>query len=176
MRKKKLCPSLTLIGLLVTASVSAQEGMRKVRIAYPSNTICCLPLFGALKWKVFEENGLQAEIIQVRSQLAYPAMSSGEVPYVAGVGPASVSATLRGMQSKAVWFATEELIYSLIARPDFHNVKDLRNKKIALTGLGWNFACRSANLPGGCRRESKKFRLHRHGGRAIIAGVGERHG
>ena len=136
MRKKKLCPSLALLGLLVTSSVSAQEGMRKVRIAYPSNTICCLPLFGALKWKVFEENGLQAEIIQVRSQLAYPAMSSGEVPYVAGVGPASVSATLRGMQSKAVWFATEELIYSLIARPDFHNVKDLRNKKIALTGLG----------------------------------------
>jgi ABC-type nitrate/sulfonate/bicarbonate transport system substrate-binding protein len=122
--------------LVVTSSVSAQEGLKKVRIAYPSNTICCLPLFGALQWKIFEENGLQAEIIQVRSQLAYPAMSSGEVPYVAGVGPASVSATLRGMPSRAVWFATEELIYSLIARPDFHNVKDLRNKKIALTGLG----------------------------------------
>jgi ABC-type nitrate/sulfonate/bicarbonate transport system substrate-binding protein len=137
MRRKELWTSLTLVGsLLITSSLAAQEGLKKVRIAYPSNTICCLPLFGALKWKVFEENGLQAEIIQVRSQLAYPAMSSGEVPYVAGVGPASISATLRGMQSKAVWFATEELIYSLIARPDFHNVKDLRNKKIALTGLG----------------------------------------
>ena len=136
MRKKKLWTSVVVVGFLIASSVSAQEGLRKVRIAYPSNTICCLPLFGALKWKVFEENGLQAEIIQVRSQLAYPAMSSGEVPYVAGVGPASISATLRGMQSKAVWFATEELIYSLIARPDFHNVKDLRNKKIALTGLG----------------------------------------
>jgi hypothetical protein len=136
MRKKKLWISVVVVGFLIASSVSAQEGLRKVRIAYPSNTICCLPLFGALKWKVFEENGLQAEIIQVRSQLAYPAMSSGEVPYVAGVGPASISATLRGMQSKAVWFATEELIYSLIARPDFHNVKDLRNKKIALTGLG----------------------------------------
>jgi ABC-type nitrate/sulfonate/bicarbonate transport system substrate-binding protein len=85
---------------------------------------------------MFEENGLQAEIIQVKPQLAYLAMASGEVPYVAGVGPASVSATLRGMQSKAVWFATEELIYSLIARPEFHNVKDLRNKKIALPGIG----------------------------------------
>jgi ABC-type nitrate/sulfonate/bicarbonate transport system substrate-binding protein len=136
MRKKKLWTAIALVGLVVTSSVSAQEGLKKVRIAYPSNTICCLPLFGALQWKIFEENGLQAEIIQVRSQLAYPAMSSGEVPYVAGVGPASVSATLRGMPSRAVWFATEELIYSLIARPDFHNVKDLRNKKIALTGLG----------------------------------------
>jgi ABC-type nitrate/sulfonate/bicarbonate transport system substrate-binding protein len=136
MRKKKLCPSLALVGLLVTSSVSAQQAVRKVRIAYPDNTICCLPLIAALQWKVFEANGLQAEIIQIRSQIAYPALSSGEVQYVAGVGPASVSATLRGMPSRAVWFATEELIYSLMARPEFQNVKDLRNKKIGLTGIG----------------------------------------
>lgn len=122
--------------LVISAGAQAQEGLRKVRIAYPDNTICCLPLIAALQWKVFEANGLQAEIIQIRSQIAYPALSSGEVQYVAGVGPASVSATLRGMPSKAVWFATEELIYSLIARPELQNVKDLRNKKIGLTGIG----------------------------------------
>ncbi|HEU4340768.1 MAG TPA: ABC transporter substrate-binding protein [Candidatus Binatia bacterium] len=137
MQSKKLWNSIVGIGVfLVTSSVAAQEGLKKIRIAYPSNTICCLPLFGALQWKVFEANGLHAEIIQVRSQVAYPALSSGEVQYVAGVGPASVSATLRGMPSRAVWFATEELIYSLMVRPDIHNVRDLRNKKIALTGIG----------------------------------------
>jgi len=136
MRKKKLWTSLALAGFLVTSSVSALEPLKKVRIAYPDNTICCLPLIAALQWKIFEANGLQAEIIQVRSQIAYPALSSGEVQYVAGVGPASVSATLRGMPSRAVWFATEELIYSLMARPEFQNVKDLRNKKIGLTGIG----------------------------------------
>ncbi|HEY7167365.1 MAG TPA: ABC transporter substrate-binding protein [Candidatus Binatia bacterium] len=113
-----------------------QESLRKIRISYPDATICCLPLLAALEWKIFESNGLQAEIIQVRSQLAYPALSSGEIQYVAGVGPASVSATLRGMPSRAVWFATDELIYSLMARPDVHTVRELRNKKIALTGLG----------------------------------------
>lgn len=128
---------VVLIGILVFVSpVRGQEGLRKVRIGYPDNTICCLPLFAALQWKVFEANGLQAEIIQIRSQLAYPALSSGEVQYVAGVGPSSVSATLRGMPSRAVWFATDELIYSLMARPNLQNLRDLRNKKIALTGLG----------------------------------------
>ncbi len=136
MRKKQLWTSLALAGFLLTSFVAAQEPLKKVRIAYPDNTICCLPLIAALQWKIFEANGLQAEIIQVRSQIAYPALSSGEVQYVAGVGPASVSATLRGMPSRAVWFATEELIYSLMARPEFQNVKDLRNKKIGLTGLG----------------------------------------
>lgn len=128
---------VVLIGTLVfVPPAGAQEGLRKVRIGYPDNTICCLPLFAALQWKVFEANGLQAEIIQIRSQLAYPALSSGEVQYVAGVGPSSVSATLRGMPSRAVWFATDELIYSLMARPNLQNLRDLRNKKIALTGLG----------------------------------------
>jgi ABC-type nitrate/sulfonate/bicarbonate transport system substrate-binding protein len=99
MRIKELWTSLTLVGsLLITSSLAAQEGLKKIRIAYPDNTICCLPLIAALQWKIFEANGLQAEIIQVRSQIAYPALSSGEVQYVAGVGPASVSATLRGMR------------------------------------------------------------------------------
>src|SRR5262245_64197528 len=127
--------TLTLLILLV-GSAAAQEGLKKLRVSYPSGSICCLPLFGAIEWKLFAENGLQAEIIQVRSQIANTAMYSGEVQYVAGVGPASVSATLRGMPSRAVWFATEELIYSLIARPEFQNLKDLRNRKIGLTGIG----------------------------------------
>src|SRR5438105_5749250 len=128
---------IAFIGSFVLACPSfSQEPLKKIRIAYPDNTICCLPLFAALQWKVFEANGLQAEIIQVRSQIAYPALAAGEVQYVAGVGPASVSATLRGMSSRAVWFATDELIYSLMARGDVQNLKDLRNKKVALTGIG----------------------------------------
>jgi len=122
--------------VLLTAPAAAQEGLKRLRVSYPSGSICCLPLFGAIEWKLFAENGLQAEIIQVRSQIANTAMYSGEVQYVAGVGPASVSATLRGMPSRAVWFATDQLIYSLVARPEFQSVRDLRNKKIGITGLG----------------------------------------
>jgi NitT/TauT family transport system substrate-binding protein len=55
---------------------------------------------------------------------------------VAGVGPNSVAATLRGLPSKAVWFASEQLIYSIIARPEFKSLKELRGKRIAVTGLG----------------------------------------
>ena len=46
MRNKKWWTSLALVGLLVAASLPAQEPPKRVRIAYPSNTICCLPLFG----------------------------------------------------------------------------------------------------------------------------------
>lgn len=137
MRRRTLWTLITLLASFALAPpLAAQEGLKKVRIAYPSNSICCLSLFAALKWKVFEEQGLQVEIIQARSQVSNTALASGDIQYVAGVGPNSVSATLRGMPSRAVWFATDQLIYSLLARPEFLTLKDLRKKKIGMIGLG----------------------------------------
>jgi NitT/TauT family transport system substrate-binding protein len=95
-----------------------------------------LALFAAQQWKIFEQNGLDVEIIQMRSQAANSALASGDIHYVAGVGPNSVAATLRGLPSKAVWFASESLIYSVMARPEFKSLKELRGKRIGLTGLG----------------------------------------
>jgi ABC-type nitrate/sulfonate/bicarbonate transport system substrate-binding protein len=129
--------AVVMLGLLILASaLPAQERLKKVRITYPTESIAVLPLFAASRWKTFEGNDLQAEMIQARSQVANAALASGEIGYVAGVGPASISATLRGLQSRAVWFASDEIVYLLLARPEFANIRDLRNKKIGLTGLG----------------------------------------
>jgi ABC-type nitrate/sulfonate/bicarbonate transport system substrate-binding protein len=125
-----------LVLLCVAESLWAQEKFKKVRITYPTESIAVLPLFAAFQWKTFESNDLQAEIIQARSQVANAALASGEIGYFAGVGPASISATLRGLQSRAVWFASDEIIYLLLARPEFTNIRDLRQKKIGITGLG----------------------------------------
>ena len=128
---------IALVGSLsVTSQLPAQERQRKVRITYPTESIAVLPLFAAHRWKTFEDNDLHAEVIQARSQVANAALASGEIGYVAGVGPASVSATLRGLQSRAVWFASDEIIYFLLARPEFSSIRDLRQKKIGITGLG----------------------------------------
>src|SRR4029434_4292250 len=48
----------------------------------------------------------------------------------------SAPATIRGLPSKAVWFASERLVYSVVARPEFKSLKELRGKRIAVTGLG----------------------------------------
>ena len=54
---------------LVTFS-AAQERLKKIRITYPTESIAVLPLFAAYRWKTFEDNDLQAEIIQARSPVA----------------------------------------------------------------------------------------------------------
>lgn len=124
------------IVLSVVATTPAQESKSKIRISYPNVSICCLALFAAKQWKIFDQHGLDVEIIQMRSQAANSALASGDIHYVAGVGPNSVAATLRGLPSKAVWFASESLIYTVLARPEFKSLKELRGKRIGLTGLG----------------------------------------
>jgi ABC-type nitrate/sulfonate/bicarbonate transport system substrate-binding protein len=120
----------------VAVPAFAQEARSKIRISYPNTSICCLALFAAQQWKILEQNGLEVESIQMRSQAANSALASGDIHYVAGVGPNSVAATLRGLPSKAVWFASEQLIYSVMARPEFKSLKELRGKRIGITGLG----------------------------------------
>src|ERR1043166_3749680 len=78
-------------GSLWVASMSqglAQE-RTKIRISYPNISIASLALFAAQHWKIFEQNGLDVESIQMRSQAANAALASGDIHYVAGVGPNS---------------------------------------------------------------------------------------
>jgi NitT/TauT family transport system substrate-binding protein len=130
-------PVIAFALLAVGAALYAQDGRAKIRIAIPNaSSICCLHLFAAEQWKLFQDNGLDVEIIQMRPQVANAAMVAGEIHYFAGVGPNSVAATLRGLPSRAVWFASDQLIYSLLARPEFKTLKELRSKRLAVGGLG----------------------------------------
>jgi ABC-type nitrate/sulfonate/bicarbonate transport system substrate-binding protein len=119
------------------ATVYTQGRKTKIRIAIPNaSSICCLHLFAAKQWNIFQDNGLDVEIIQMRPQVANAAMIVGEIHYFAGVGPNSVAATLRGMSSRAVWFASDQLIYSLLAQSDYKSLSQLRSKRVGVGGLG----------------------------------------
>ena len=83
-------------------SAQAQERRAKVRISNATFSFTALPLIAARDWKSFSEQALDVEIIIMTSSVAAPAMSTGDIDFVSGVGPASVSATLSGLPSRAV--------------------------------------------------------------------------
>ena len=60
----KVLLGFTVLLLVGVVPIRAQEKVMKVRISYPSPSICCLSLFAAHQWKIFHENGIDAEIIQ----------------------------------------------------------------------------------------------------------------
>lgn len=122
--------------LVVTWSISAesQERRSKIRISNAGLTITALPLLAARDWGTFAANGMDVEIIVMAPSIAASALAQGDVDYVAGVGPASVSATLSGLPSRAIWFSSDRISYWLMAKPQFKSLEDLRGKKIAVSG------------------------------------------
>ncbi|MBI2371446.1 MAG: ABC transporter substrate-binding protein [Deltaproteobacteria bacterium] len=142
MRAKSGLPLLIVVllavgDLLLTPLLAhPQEGQRQITISYPALTYAMLPLFAAQEWQILARNGLQARPLQMGSRLAAAALLKGDIHYVAGVGPGSVGGTLSGIPSRAVWFASNQLAYSLLVRPGIKSLAELRSKRIAVTGLG----------------------------------------
>jgi len=115
-------------------AANSQERRAKVRISNAGFTITALPLLAAKDWGAFAANGLDVELIVMSPSIAAAALAQGDVDYVAGVGPASVAATLSGLPSRAIWFSSDRISYWLMARAQFKNLEDLKGKKIAISG------------------------------------------
>ena len=126
---------LFLIVFAVPTNSYSQE-RRKILISNATLSYSALPLVAARQWKLFQEQGLDVEIILMRSAAAAAALASGDLDYQSGIGPASVSATLSGVDSRALWSSTNKITYWLMAKPEFKTVQDLKRKKIGLSGLG----------------------------------------
>ncbi len=122
--------------VFVASTNSYSQERRKIRISNATLSYSALPLIAAREWKLFQEQGLDVEIILMRSAAAVAALASGDLDYQSGVGPASVSATLGGLDSRALWSSTNRITYWLMAKPEYKTIQELKRKKIGVSGLG----------------------------------------
>jgi len=127
--------SILIVVLSLAASADAQE-RRRIRISNATLSYSALPLVAAREWNLFQEQGLDVEIILMRSAAAVAALVSGDLDYQSGIGPASISATLSGVDSRALWSSTSHITYWLMAKPQYKSLQELKNKKIGVSGLG----------------------------------------
>ncbi len=121
---------------IIAPKTQAQERRAKLRISNAGFTITALPLLAAKDWGLFNANGLDMEVILMQSALVPAALTQGDIDYQAGVGPASVNATMTGFATRAIWFSSDRISYWLMAKPQFKTLENLKSKKIAITGLG----------------------------------------
>ncbi|HEY7218375.1 MAG TPA: ABC transporter substrate-binding protein [Candidatus Binatia bacterium] len=127
---------LLILTIARPASTNAQERRAKLRISNAGFTITALPLLAAKDWGLFTANSLDMEVILMQSSLVPAALTQGDIDYQAGVGPASVNATMSGFQTRAIWFSSDKISYWLMAKPQLKTLESLKAKKIAITGLG----------------------------------------
>lgn len=127
----------TLVAILIfgSATLHAQTGLRKIRMAIPSTNVTYLPFFAAKDNGYYKDEGFDVEFILVRAILASTAVLTGDIDYngaVTGV----VGAAIKGHPIKAVIFTMRSPVQSLMAKKEISDLRRLKGKKIGASSPG----------------------------------------
>lgn len=120
----------------VAPAAAPAPRLESIQLSYPIASACCLPAIAARYRSFFEQNGLDAELLLMSNDRAMPAMASGELRYVGGVGTTSVAASAQGLPVRAVWISASTHSTLLFSRPEITAIEQLRDKRVAVAGLG----------------------------------------
>jgi ABC-type nitrate/sulfonate/bicarbonate transport system substrate-binding protein len=107
----------------------------KVVISYSSRSYAFLPAQVAVDRGFFKDENLETLLIQMRSQVAVPALMSGEVNYTLSFGNI-IAGAMQGMPFKILAVLTDKPLHSLVARADIKTIHDLRGKRIGTQRIG----------------------------------------
>ena len=136
--------SPVVLGILVAVLLSiwvvsapAQPALKAeiVRIAYPSRGVTVLPLRIAQVQGFFQQERLEAELIQMRAGITVTALTTGDLDFGAPLD-SIIRASARGQPLKAVVSFVNKPMHYLVAKPQFATVPELRGRTIALNSFG----------------------------------------
>jgi NitT/TauT family transport system substrate-binding protein len=129
---RRLAVFLLLSVLAAAGPVFAAE---RVLISYSSRTYAFLPAQVALVKGFFKEEGLEPLLVQMRSQVAVPAMMNGDIQYTLTFGNI-MTAALQGMPFKQLAILTEKPLHHIVARPDIRTIAELKGKRLGTQRIG----------------------------------------
>lgn len=127
-----------MLGLAAIVAVWTQSSIHaadKVIISYSSRSYAFLPAQVAIARGFFKDENLEPMLIQMRSQVAVPALMSGEVNYTLSFGNI-IAGAMQGMPFKILAVLTDKPLHSLVGRPEIKTINDLRGKRIGSQRIG----------------------------------------
>lgn len=134
------------IGPGVSSDVRAQKSPQpeKVTFAIPAMDAGFLPLFVAEDRKFFRDEGIKAEIVHIKADVATKALITGDIDYSAAAGSVARAAAT-GMPLKVVLYTTRRPAFFLIAQPDIMGVKQLKGQTLGVQDFagGTNYYARA---------------------------------
>ena len=124
-----------LVALSASRSLSPPaQASEKVRIGIPVVAMSQLPILIAQQNKLFQAEGFDAEVIQIRTALALPALMSGELDFTTSA-ETTIRAAISGMPLKAIGFIGVRSSLVLVSNPRINSVAALKGGKIAVSSL-----------------------------------------
>lgn len=121
------------LGLGQVAKLHSQ-GLERVKVGYSVGGIIPFPLIVAKDKKIFEQEGLEVELINIRPGLAVTALVSGDLQYTNFAGT-SINAAAQGLPIKVVMVYNDRPLFSIVARPQIQSLRELKGKVLGVSSL-----------------------------------------
>ncbi len=119
---------------LVPSVEAAGKELEKVRIGYSVGGLIPFPIIVAKENRLFEQAGLDVELINIPPTVAVTALISGDIQYVIFAGT-TLNAAVRGLPVKLVMVYNDRPLFSLMSRPEIHSIKELKGKVLGVATL-----------------------------------------
>ena len=112
---------MLVIGMVAEARAQTAGKAEVVRIAYPSRGVTVLPLRIAQVQGFFQQERLEAELIQMRAGITVTALTTGDLDFGAPLD-SIIRAAARGQPLKAVVSFVNKPMHYLVAKPQIGTV------------------------------------------------------
>jgi NitT/TauT family transport system substrate-binding protein len=133
--KRRLLPLASFSFAILLATQA--WGQTSVRINWTAVTGAQSGLFMAKQEGLYKKNGLDVELIHIpSSSRGIQAILAGEIAFSSMDGVNAAQANLKGANLALVAGATNRQVFSLMAKPEFKKITDLKGKKIGITRIG----------------------------------------
>lgn len=126
---------LAIAALLLAAAAGSAQDKIKLPVSVSSKTLGYSPLWVAQKQGFFAANGLDVDLILVRSgDLALMALLGGSV-HISGGSTAGISAVEKGVDLAFIGGAINGLTHMILGGKHYKSIDDLRGATIGASGL-----------------------------------------
>lgn len=127
--------ALALFALLPNSSY-AQQNLDRIVITYPSRSIASVDLYIAQERGFFRQEGLLAEVVQVRGNIGVTALLSGDAHAINNVGTIIRAMERTDLPAKVVTQSLKKNLFWLVTKPEVRSLGELKGKVFGTTTLG----------------------------------------
>ena len=120
----------------LTPNARGQMPLEKVVIAYPSRSIASIDLYIAQERGFFRQEGLAADVVQVRGNIAVTALLSGEAHAINNVGTLTRAMERSDLPAKVLAQSLKRNLFWLVTKPDIKSLSELKGKTFGTTTFG----------------------------------------
>ena len=119
---------------MVSPSMAAQSSTETIRIGIPGKLVDFSPFFVGVKTGIYRSEGLEPQLIVMRSGIIFPALLAGELDYTTLYQSAMRSA-ISGLPVRVIATLMTKQSFFLFSQREIRRVQDLRGKRIAISNF-----------------------------------------